>query len=115
MAPACPNANAACAASELTRERSSARRERGNRGNRALLLLRDHARDVPLRHVRDLVRQHTRHLGFALRGEQQPDVDADEAAGQRESVDLAVEDQEEIEFLARIGAARASRLPRRVR
>ena len=51
-------------------------------------LRRDAACDVSLRDVRDFVREHARELALVLRFEQQPAVDADEAAGQREGVDL---------------------------
>ena len=46
-----------------TRARGEYRhRHRGKRCDLALLLLHHHARDMPLRDVRDLVRQHARHL-----------------------------------------------------
>ncbi|MNC86463.1 hypothetical protein D3C83_21290 [compost metagenome] len=52
------------------------------------------------------MRHHARQLRLALRGEEQPGVDADESARQGEGVDLSVANQEKIEFLARVRAAR---------
>ena len=71
-----------------------------------MFLLREHPRDMPLRNVSDLMREHARCFRFALRTENQPGVNANEAAGQRECVDLAVAHQEEFEMLPRIGAVR---------
>ena len=73
------------------------RRENGRHGRDALAALRANApRDVPLRDVRDFVRQHAGELRFVARGEHQPVVHADEAAGQRERVDRVVAHEEEM-------------------
>ena len=78
--------------------------------------LRTHApRDVPLRDVRDFVRQHAGELRLVARGQHQPVVHADEAAGQREGVDGVVAHEEELEALRGISGglgddARAERL-----
>ena len=89
-------------------------------GRDALAALRaDAARDVPLRDVRDFVRQHAGELRFVARGEHQPVVHADEAAGQREGVDGAVAHEEEVEALRGIaawpGRRCASRAPAGIR
>ncbi len=60
-------------------------------------------RHVPLRHVRDFVRQHGRELGLVLREKDEAGVDADVAARQRESVDGGIRDGEELELLAVLG------------
>ena len=62
---------------------------RGHGRDRELLLRADQARDMALGDVRDLVREHRREFRLRLRGEQQPGIHADEAAGQRERVDRA--------------------------
>ncbi len=54
----------------------------------------------------DFVRHHPGHLGLALRGQDQPGVDADESAGQRKGIDLRIAHHEKLEFLARGVAAR---------
>ncbi len=59
----------------------------------------DRARDMVLRDVRDFVREHARELGFGLGEQDEPGVDADEAAGQRERVDLRIRHAEELEVL----------------
>jgi hypothetical protein len=59
--------------------------------------LGEHPRDVPLRDMTDLVREHRRQLALGLGRAQQAGVDADEAAGQRERVDRVVGDREELE------------------
>ena len=59
----------------------------------------ERARHVMLRDVRDLVREHARELGLGLREQDESRVDADEAAGQRERVDLRVGNAEELEVL----------------
>ena len=59
----------------------------------------DRAREVVLRDVRDFVREHACELGFGLREQDEPGVDADEPAGQRERVDLRVGHAEELEVL----------------
>jgi hypothetical protein len=75
-----------------------------DRDDLVLVLLGDHAGDVPLRDVRNLVRQHPGNLRLALRGEQQARVHPDIAAGQRKRVDLVVAYEKEIEFLPGIAA-----------
>ena len=90
--------------------------ENGRHRRDALPALRAHAaRDVTLRDVRDLVRQHAGELRFVARGEHQAVVHADEAAGQREGIDGVVAHEEELETLRRIARglrddARAERL-----
>jgi len=108
----------------LLRDRASERRETagrlriragGERGehhrrehdDRPLPLARKHARDVPLRHVSDLVREHGSELGFRLRADDQPRVHADEAAGQRERVQRRIADEEEAEVVS--GGRRSAR------
>ena len=66
-----------------------------------LLLLAEHARDVPLRDVRDLVRQDRGELGFGVGDGDQSGMHADEAAGHGEGVDRGVTDGEELEVLPR--------------
>ena len=67
---------------------------------------RNAARDVALRDVRQLVREHRGEL-VAIRGDRdQTEVDADVAAGQRERIDLGVAHQERLpgEALVDLGA-----------
>jgi hypothetical protein len=59
-----------------------------------------------LRHMRDLVREHRSHFAFALGGVHQADIQADEAAGCSERVDLIRSHDEEGEFLLRTFAER---------
>ena len=89
-------------------------RQRGNRRNLRLFLLREHARHVALRYVRHFMRHHAGQFGLALRGQDQARVDADKAAGQRERVDLRIHDQKEIELLARVRARRDELVAQRV-
>jgi hypothetical protein len=70
------------------------RRQRHHRG---LALGGQHARDVPLGDVADLVRQHRCQFGLALGGHDQAAVHADVTSGQREGVQARVEHQEEFE------------------
>ena len=58
---------------------------------------------MPLRHVRDLVREHRRELRFALREQDEAGVDADIAARQRERVDGRIGHGEELEVLPALG------------
>ena len=67
----------------------------------ALLLLAQHARNVALRDVRDLVCQYRGELRFRIGGADQPGVHADKPAGHGEGVDGRVADGEELEVLAR--------------
>ena len=89
------------------------RGEGGEHGQLHLLLLPEHAGDVTLRHVRNLVREHRSELRLGLRGLQQAGVHADEAAGKRERVDRHVAHAEELEIVPRaghgLGEARAQR------
>ena len=67
----------------------------------------DRARDVALRDVGDLVREHAGELAFAAGRGDQAGIDADEAARQREGVDAVVLDREEREAMrALVGMAR---------
>ena len=90
------------------------RSERGGGGHQVRTrLVLEAARDVPLRDVRHLVREHGRELALLVRLEQQPGVDADEPAGQGERVDRGVADQEEIEVaVAVVGEAREAQAQR---
>src|SRR5690606_32082890 len=72
---------------------------RGRRHQTLAALRGDAARDMPLRDVRDFVGQDARRLAFVLGLEQQPDIHADEAAGQSEGVDGRILDHEEVEAL----------------
>ena len=106
IASAWPVAIAACAASPdeaAAGARGEHReRERGERHQQVVLLALQHARDVALRDVRDLVREHARELGLVLREQDEAGVDADVAARQRERVDRVVGHREELEVLARV-------------
>ena len=62
---------------------------------------RDAARDVALRDVRHLVREHRGELVARRRHRDQAEVDADVAAGQRECVDARIADQERLPGEAR--------------
>ena len=66
----------------------------------------DEPRDVPLLHVRDFVRQHSRQLAFVVGREDQACVDAYEAAGHREGVDTRVVNQKKLICLLRVAAVR---------
>jgi len=77
-------------------------RDRGQRRHARTLLLRHHARDVPLRDVRDFVAQHPYELRFRLRRQEQARVHSDETTWQGERVDRAVLQREEREIHARI-------------
>jgi hypothetical protein len=57
------------------------RGERGQHRHLHLLLLAEHARDVPLRDVRDFMREHRGELRFGLGGADQAGVHGDEATG----------------------------------
>ena len=61
-----------------------------------LELARDAARDVPLRHVRHFVPEHRGQLVAGDGDGDQPEVHADEAAGQGEGVDARVAHQERL-------------------
>jgi hypothetical protein len=82
--------------------------QRRQRQQRILLLLAQHARDVALLHVADLVRQHRGQFRLVLRRDQQLRVHADEAAGQRERIDHRIAHGKEEEIGIRL-AARAGR------
>jgi hypothetical protein len=71
--------------------------QRADRHRGGLLLARDHARDVALGDVADLVAQYARQLRLALRRDDEAAVHADEAAGQCERVEHRVADDEEHE------------------
>ena len=71
---------------------------RGHRDDAHVLVVVHRACDVPLRHVRDLVREHSGELVLVVRREQQAGVHADIAAGQRERVDLVLFDEEEVKL-----------------
>ena len=66
---------------------------------------------MALQHVRDLVCEHPGKLRLALRGEHQPGMRTDEPARKRERVDHAIAHHEELERLARLPLAAASRNP----
>ena len=69
---------------------------------------------VFLRHVRDLVRQHRRHLRLALRRKQQARVHPDKSAGHGEGIDGVVLDHEELEVQARVGIHCGEAVPERI-
>ena len=75
------------------------RQYRGRRYQARARLRLDAARNVPLRDVRDFVRQHARELAFILCFEQEPRVDADITAGQCERIDRGVANHEEVEIV----------------
>ena len=60
-----------------------------------------HARLVALQHVRGLVREHARQLGFALREQDERGVHADVPAGEREGVDRIVLHHEVVDLARR--------------
>ncbi len=74
-------------------------RDRDHHRHLHLLLLAEHARDVPLGDVRDFVGQHRSQLRLGLGGGDQPGVHADETARHGEGVDRGVADGEELEIL----------------
>ena len=112
---ACVAAIAPTAASPLDapplREARIATRESSERHQHRILLRGECARDVVLRHVGDFVRQHARELRFRLREQDQAGVDADEAAGQRERIDLRIGHREELEVLLDVGRSRDQPVP----
>jgi hypothetical protein len=75
-----------------------------------LLLLAEHARNVALGDVRDLVREHRGELRLGVGGADQPGVHPYEAARKREGVDGGIAQDEELEVVAR--PARHAREPR---
>ena len=101
-----PVAIAACAASpdELppARAASTASASAASDISRLFCWPCEHARDMALRDVRDLVREHARELGLVLREQDEAGVDADVAARQRERIDRGVGHREELEVLARV-------------
>ena len=74
--------------------REDAEQEGRNRDHRSPLLRRDAARDVALRDVRELVRQHRSQLVASACQRHQPQVHANVAARQRKGVHAAVAHQE---------------------
>jgi len=74
-------------------------RHRGEGLPRILLLLRDHARDVPLGDVADFVADYARQLGFAAGRHDETAVDADNAGRQRKRIDAGILHDEESELL----------------
>ena len=77
--------------------RQQRQQHRGQRDHRGVALARQRACQMALLHVADFVAQHRGQFRFALRGEDQPGVHADEAAGQRKGVDRRVAQDEELE------------------
>ena len=84
--------------------RQRRQQHRGQRNQRILLLAADHARDVALRHVADLVRQHRGQLRLGLRRQDQRRMHADETARQCEGVDARVAHREKGEIESRLAA-----------
>ena len=80
---------------------------RGHRDDAHVLVVVYRARDVPLRHMRDLVREHAGEFVLVVRSEKEPGVHADEPARQGERVDLFVLDEEEVEL--EVAVVRAAR------
>ncbi len=78
------------------------------------MLLLQHARDMPLGDVRDFVAHHARQLGLRLRSQEKSGIDANESAGQREGVDLAVVDQEEFESPRGVRGVRSEAVAQRI-
>jgi hypothetical protein len=78
------------------RGREQADDQRRQADQRAPRVPRDAARDVPLRHVRHLVPEHRGQLVAADGDGDQPEVHADEAAGQGKGVDARVAHQERL-------------------
>ena len=64
----------------------------------------DHARDVVLGDVCDLVRDYAGKFGFTLCGQQQPGMDADVAARQGEGIDAGIVDDKKREITVIAGA-----------
>ena len=62
-------------------------------------LLVDHAGNVALGHVRNLVRNNAGDFGLALSRQQQPGMNADESSGQGKRIDLTVANDKKLEFL----------------
>ncbi len=84
------------------------------RDQRVLALLAQRTGDVALHHVADLVAQHGGQLGLALGRQQQGRVDGDEAARQREGVELGIAHGEEIIVEAGLAARAGPRFHQRV-
>jgi hypothetical protein len=76
--------------------RQDAQQQRGHGHHRGVLLRRDAACDVPLRDVRQLVRQHRGQLVGGGRQRDQAQVHAHVAAGQRKGVHAAVAHEERL-------------------
>ena len=87
IARPCPPISTPIAASGLACARQRRQDHGRQRHQRVLLLLAQHARDVALRDVADLVRHHRGQFRLGLRRQQQRRVHADEAARQRERVE----------------------------
>ena len=64
-----------------------------------VLLVAQHAGDVPLRDVADFVCEHAGEFGLGLRPQDEPAVYPDEPAWQREGVHHRIADDEELEVL----------------
>ena len=93
------------------REARIAERQARQRQQHRVLLVGDHARHVPLRDVRDFVREHACELRLVLREQDETGVDADVAAGQRKGVDLRVGHREELEVLLGVVRRRHEPVP----
>ena len=99
--------------------RQRAQDHRGQHPGRQPLLARHHARNVPLRHMAQLVRDHRRQLLRPLGDRQQPQVHPHVATRQRKRVDRfgAVDHQLPGQAIAQLGrhiAARARRCDQRL-
>jgi two-component system response regulator len=94
---------AACATCELPRAASTATISEASATTVDSLRRRKLPRDVALRDVGNFVRDDRRELRFALRGDHQPAVHADESAWPRERIQRRVAQREQLEILLRRG------------
>ena len=79
------------------RQREPRQRQGGN-----LPLPADLPRNMPLRDVGNLVREHTCQLGFGLGGEDQPGMHTDKTPGHGKGVERGITHDEEFKILARV-------------
>ncbi len=86
--------------------RQHAEQHRGDHPGRLPALLRQQARDMALRDMAELVREHRGQLVGAAHGRQQAQVHAEVAARQREGVDRGVAQQQQAPGIALVGVGR---------